>query len=406
MKALSLLLALVFSLPASAQLMLTGAGKKVSASHSLASVSCPGTGSTSSTITCSGTYTGTAPSTSGWTYSWNSTCSGSGSVTSIASVSGGNITGIVFATPSGVCTGTVTLTDNLSDSATSGSVVISGAYVGPGDIVSGAYFWYGMRAYSAAVAATGTQKAINVIRASGSVTCDLIIGTDGLTLTTANCSTGATDNGKSCATFVGGSSLKSITWYDQSGNGRDATDPGSSLRPAVGCTGGASSGAAYVSFGGGLRLLLPASTMSSPQTIVQVVKNATTTYGWAISFGPSGGQIGTYYDGAGHVSGYAGSAVDASATDSAWHAAQAILNSSGGNGSMVVDGSVTTGATGTAALSSAAGAIGANWQNGSPVSPISADMEEIGAWNSKAFSTGGGSESALMNSNIHSVWGF
>lgn len=89
------------------------------------SFSCPGTGSTSSTITCTGTYTGPDPSTSGWTYSWNSTCTGSGSVTSVASVSGGSITGIVVPTPTGACAGTVTITTNIPTSNSSGSVTIS-----------------------------------------------------------------------------------------------------------------------------------------------------------------------------------------------------------------------------------------------------------------------------------------
>lgn len=53
------------------------------------------------------------------------------------------------------------------------------AYTGPGDIVSGATAWYGLRAYSAAVAATGTQKAVNVRRASDNATQDILILTNG-----------------------------------------------------------------------------------------------------------------------------------------------------------------------------------------------------------------------------------
>lgn len=90
-------------------------------------ISCPGTGATSSTITCTGTYTGTAPATTGWTYSWNSTCTGSGSVTSVGTPSGGSIPSIVVPTPTGACAGTLTLTTNIPTSATSGSVTISGA---------------------------------------------------------------------------------------------------------------------------------------------------------------------------------------------------------------------------------------------------------------------------------------
>lgn len=61
------------------------------------------------------------------------------------------------------------------------------AYVGPGDIVSGATAWYGLRGYSAAFAATGTGKAVNVRRASDNATMDIVILANGnLDITTAN----------------------------------------------------------------------------------------------------------------------------------------------------------------------------------------------------------------------------
>lgn len=62
---------------------------------------------------------------------------------------------------------------------------VSTSYTGPGDIVSGATAWYGLRAYSAAVAATGTQKSVNLRRASDNATTDVLIATSGnLGLTT------------------------------------------------------------------------------------------------------------------------------------------------------------------------------------------------------------------------------
>lgn len=61
------------------------------------------------------------------------------------------------------------------------------SYVGPGDIVASATAWYGLRAYSAAVAATGTQKAVNVRRASDNATQDILILTSGaLNIASAN----------------------------------------------------------------------------------------------------------------------------------------------------------------------------------------------------------------------------
>lgn len=64
------------------------------------------------------------------------------------------------------------------------NLVISGApppsYTGPGDIFASAAAWYGVRAYSAAVAATGTQKAFNISRASDSALQDIVILTSGV----------------------------------------------------------------------------------------------------------------------------------------------------------------------------------------------------------------------------------
>ena len=51
-------------------------------------------------------------------------------------------------------------------------------YVGPGDIVSGATAWYGLRAYNLAYT-TGTNKAINIRRASDNTTMDIVILTSG-----------------------------------------------------------------------------------------------------------------------------------------------------------------------------------------------------------------------------------
>lgn len=59
-------------------------------------------------------------------------------------------------------------------------------YQGPGDVVSGATAWYGLRAYNAAYA-TGTNKAINVRRASDNTTQDInILTTGALDIASAN----------------------------------------------------------------------------------------------------------------------------------------------------------------------------------------------------------------------------
>lgn len=72
-------------------------------------------------------------------------------------------------------------------------------YSGPGDIVSSATAWYGLRAYSSGQVA-GTTKSVNLRRASDNATCDFDINTSGnLGGTDAGCGTGA---GLSLATFA------------------------------------------------------------------------------------------------------------------------------------------------------------------------------------------------------------
>lgn len=52
-------------------------------------------------------------------------------------------------------------------------------YAGPGDIVSGATAWYGLRGYSASYASPGTGNAINLRRASDNATCNFVVASSG-----------------------------------------------------------------------------------------------------------------------------------------------------------------------------------------------------------------------------------
>jgi hypothetical protein len=106
-----------------------------------------------------------------------------------------------------------------------------GGYAGPGDVLSGAFAWYGLRAYSAAAAASNL-KAVRVQSAShGGEECDVLLATNGGLGVTANPSGGScTDTGLSLATFCNSNTDCGVaTWYDQSGNARDAPHGGSSF---------------------------------------------------------------------------------------------------------------------------------------------------------------------------------
>jgi hypothetical protein len=87
------------------------------------------------------------------------------------------------------------------------NVAISGgaSYTGPGDVIGGATAWCGLRGYSAAYAAPGTGKAINIRRASDNATQDIVI-----------LSTGALDIA-SATTFCNATTCFVTEIYDQVG---------------------------------------------------------------------------------------------------------------------------------------------------------------------------------------------
>lgn len=92
------------------------------------------------------------------------------------------------------------------------------AYVGPGDITSFTG-WWGLRAYTAAIAAAGTQPLINITRASDSHACDVLVATNGGLGLTSSCGTGG-DNGQSASSFCNTTTCQIDIMYDQTGSGR------------------------------------------------------------------------------------------------------------------------------------------------------------------------------------------
>lgn len=103
-------------------------------------------------------------------------------------------------------------------------------YTGPGDVVSGATAWYGLRAYNAAYAAT-PGKSVNLRRASDNVACDVNVATTGgLGLTTATCNS-STQGGITPAAFAGTDATATCTLASTT-----ATCTGASSTPHVGST--------------------------------------------------------------------------------------------------------------------------------------------------------------------------
>lgn len=152
-------------------------------------------------------------------------------------------------------------------------------YQGPGNIVSGATAWYGLRGYSAAYASPGTNKSVNLRRASDNATCDFVVASSGnLGGTAAACAQGS---GLSLAAFATTDATASCTIATTL-----ATCTGASSTPHVGSsvTGAGVAQPCYIttvgSFTGGAGTVgIAGNGTSSPCGTIGVAASLTFTYG-------------------------------------------------------------------------------------------------------------------------------
>lgn len=323
-----------------------------------------------------------------------------------------------------------------------------GSFTGPGDIVSGAGPWFGLRGYSAAVAATGTQKAINVRRQSDNATSDILILTNGnldvatatsfagtdatctgtIASTTLTCaSASSTPNANdpvsgagiiqpayivSCGTFTGGAgtctlnaaqtvsvaetitmrvALFTATFYDQSGGTNNAVQATAASQPML-----------LLTCIGGLPCMRPLGTQflvasgavsdSQPWTATAVVERTTggqawaigKTAAWVLGFGSSGSGL------------YAGSAVTTSTmSDNALHSLIGVAN--GASSVIVVDNTSTTVSPGANAATNNIGVMADSAGSGT----MQGYLMETGLW------PGGfnGTQQTNMCHNQFAYWG-
>jgi hypothetical protein len=271
---------------------------------------------------------------------------------------------------------------------------MNGPYVGPGDIVGGATFWLGLRAYNAAT--TGT-KAVNIRRSSDNATQDFN------TLFNGNLDT------VSIAAFIGGGNGFITELYDQTGNGNHFTQTTAANQPsyvasALGSLPAISVAASTSQF----IFLTTAAGLSQPFTFSNVLNF---TNGAAqndmIDFHDAGSVnfiLQTFNTtAANEVVLYAGN-VTSTVTCSAgfWHALQSVFN--GASSIINVDNLVSTpGTPGSGGVPAGAGnlwSLGARATGGT--SPITADFTETGMWSSALSNT----QQASLNYNQHGYWGF
>jgi hypothetical protein len=330
-------------------------------------------------------------------------------------------------------------------------------YKGPGDIVSGAVEWYGLRAYTKAYAVS-LGKAIRVHRDSDDTETDINVSADGsLNIASANAFAGtdATCTGTiasttlsctgasgtphvfstitgagltqpafiiSCGTFTAGTGTctlnaaqtvpvgETITmswrlrvkyWYDQSGNGRDAQQPGSTgLMPQLlpTCVNGRPCLDWYNSccyFAAGIVFVPQPYTWS----IVSVRTGNYTSLGMVVRNDNVANQPTlTYWINPNQISLQTGaSSIEVNVSDNVWHSFQAIWNTS--SSSLNVDGTDNP-----VTLLNSVWDSGINQQYiGFAIccSAMTARLGEAGLWPS-SFSVGARKQ---MNRNQSSYWG-
>lgn len=254
-------------------------------------------------------------------------------------------------------------------------------YVGPGDICPGALAWYGMRAYNNTYA-QNLGKLINIIRASDSVTCDILAAYTGGFGLTANCSNGATSNGGTITTFLTATTGKIVTWYDQSGNGYHVTQATGASQPSL--TISCQNLQPCAVFAGAQFLLTSVTVPNYPQPIqwsAVAERTGNTSAIQAILSGySSGNQCAVQFSSSpNNLSLFCGTTQTWGGTDNVWHSVQVGVFQAFA-GQINTDGVVTTGLNaGNGALNGGSLGIGANPASGVRQF-LTGNIAEAGVW--------------------------
>lgn len=268
-----------------------------------------------------------------------------------------------------------------------------GGYTGPGDVVSGAVAWWGLRAYSTAAAGA---KAANICNSLDAACADINSLSNGNFDTTT-----AQGSPLNCGSTGGVCTVKTL--YDQTGANKcnsntspcDLTQSTIALRPVLTFSCSGSLPCMTWTITQTIKSATGISAAAQPISISAVSERtgSTTSFSDITSGDPSGGTQFGFASTTNTALLYGGSvATKSSVNDNAIHAMQGLLN--GASSVIYVDGSSSNVSAGTNAPSSSF-CMG-NCNNG-----LAGISMEAGWWSgdkSASFSS--------MNSNQHSYWGF
>jgi hypothetical protein len=259
--------------------------------------------------------------------------------------------------------------------------ISASSYVGPGDLVPGASFWVGLRAYSAATAGT---KAVRLVRASDSTQQDFN------TLANGNLDVA------SITTFLASTTGNIVTLYDQTGNGQNFTDATAQAVFQFN-TIGSLPGIHFIRANAS-RLGMGSPSLSATQPFtISTVGQSVSNGGYQLEFETNTdnvhmGFIGTNFEQT------AGSESDVAISLNTFYAVQAQFN--GASSSLYINGTSNATSPGTNGPNTSGG----DWWMGGidGGTNLQGNMTEMGLWPS-AFSAG---QQAAMNANQRAYWGF
>jgi hypothetical protein len=258
-------------------------------------------------------------------------------------------------------------------------------YLGPGDIVSGATRWCGLRAY---MLSTVGANAVRLRRDSDQVEQDFVTVTGGgLDLA-------------SITTFKGSANLFITKYYDQVGTNHYAQTSASQQAQLILSGLGSLPIAVYTSAAISTYGTVSAVTQAQPFTVSMVTRRTSNVTGntqviWAnqpsnaiqVSFTPTANQLQFY----------ANTLQNVNAADNVFHAIQSVFNSTASDAN--IDGTVDTTDLGPGGQTGSASHIGS--YDGSSFG-MDGNILELGEWPVAFTST----QSANMSANQHGYWGF
>ena len=257
----------------------------------------------------------------------------------------------------------------------------SAGYTGPGDIVSSAFAWWGLRAYSAATRGTNCVE----LRRDSDHTAQPFV----------TLSDGKLDVG-SITTFKGAANLYIRTLYDQSGNGRHLTQTTNSNQPRFNL---ADLGALPTIGGVGIDddiMLTAALTLPQPFTasVVAYYDGEAGIYAYAGETGSLAVRIGRR----------GGTAIldcgseQSQTISNGWHSVHSVAN--GASSDICIDGTSNTKNVGTNGFSSIATAF---MSDAVGVAYWGQRTTEFGYWPTASWSSG---DKSALSSNQHTYWAF